>query len=69
MDVPATPEFMIGHMRVLTMVEQTYFYISNQPTMMSELDKDLDLMIPRLEAARPRPISPRPGRSLFATTR
>jgi len=52
MDVPATPEFMIGHMRVLTMVEQTYFYISNQPTMMSELDKDLDLMIPRLEVAQ-----------------
>ena len=43
---------MIGQMRVLTMVEQTYSYVGNTPTKMSELDKDLDLMIPRLEAAQ-----------------
>ncbi|MHB1354568.1 MAG: hypothetical protein ACYCZF_01170 [Anaerolineae bacterium] len=43
---------MIGGMRVLTMDEQLYFYITNTPTSMSELDKDLDLMIPKLETAQ-----------------
>jgi effector-binding domain-containing protein len=47
-----TPEYMIGQMRVLTMVEQLYFYITNTPTPMSELDKDLNLMIPKLETAQ-----------------
>ena len=51
MNTPTTPEYLIGQMRILTMGEQPYFYVSNQPTLMSELDKDLDLLMPKLQVA------------------
>ncbi len=52
MDPQATPEFVIGQMRVLTMGEKTFFYVVNQPILFSDLDKDLDALILKLEAAQ-----------------
>lgn len=56
-------------MRVLTMVEQTYFYIANKPTLLSELDKDLDPMILKLEAAQSQASIAEAGLSLSAIIR
>jgi effector-binding domain-containing protein len=52
METLSTPDILIGQMRVITMAEQVFFYVSNQPTAMSELDRDLDVMMPKLQAAK-----------------
>ncbi len=51
MSYQAVPEYVISQMRKLTIPEMTYFYVSNQPTPFSELDKDLDPLIEILHAA------------------
>jgi effector-binding domain-containing protein len=52
MEPQATSEFAIGQMRVQTMREETYFHVASQPTTMAGLDKELDILIPKLEAAQ-----------------
>ena len=52
MDLQTTPEFLIGQMRVQTMREETFFYVACAPTAMAGLDQELDLLIPKLEAAQ-----------------
>ena len=52
MEPQATPEFLIGQMRVLTMSEETFFYVANKPTVFADLDKDLDILLSKLEAAQ-----------------
>jgi hypothetical protein len=52
METQTTPEFIISQMRVQTMREQPFFYVVSRPTMMSGLDEELDLLIPKLEAAQ-----------------
>ena len=52
MDLQTTPEFLIGQMRVQTMREETFFHVATQPMAMSGLDKELDLLVPQLEAAK-----------------
>jgi effector-binding domain-containing protein len=52
MDLPTTPEFLISEMRVLTMREETFFYVVGQPTAMAGLDGELDALIPKLEATQ-----------------
>ena len=54
MEPQATPEFLIGQMRVLTMSEETFFYVANKPTVFADLDKDLDILLSKLEAAQAR---------------
>ena len=46
------PGYLIGQMRVQTMREETFFHVTSQPTAMSGLDKELDLLMPQLEAAK-----------------
>ncbi len=41
MEPQATPEFVIGQMRVLTMSAQTFFYVVNRPIPFTDLDQDL----------------------------
>jgi effector-binding domain-containing protein len=48
----ATPEFLISAMRLLTMPEITFFYVTNQPTAFANLDRDLDLLLDSLYAAK-----------------
>jgi effector-binding domain-containing protein len=52
MDLPTTPEFLIGQMRVQTMREETFFHVACAPTPMAGLDRELDVLIPKLEAAQ-----------------
>jgi len=52
MESQAAPEFLIGQMRVLTMREVTFFYVTNQPTAFANLDRDLDPLLSSLYAAR-----------------
>lgn len=52
MDTQASPEFVIGQMRVQTMPELTFFYMVNEPTPITNLDNDLGIMIDKLEAAQ-----------------
>jgi hypothetical protein len=52
MESPTTPEYLISQMRVQTMREETFFYVACPPTAMSGLDKELDLLMPKLQAAR-----------------
>ncbi len=52
MESQATPTFLIGHMRVLTMPEMTFFHVINRPTALANLDRDLDTMMSSLDAAR-----------------
>jgi effector-binding domain-containing protein len=52
MEAQATPEFVISQMRVQTMREQPFFYVVSRPTAMGGLDKELDLLMPKLEAAQ-----------------
>jgi effector-binding domain-containing protein len=49
---PAAPEFLITAMRQLTMPEITFFYVTNQPTVLANLDRDLDLLLDSLYAAK-----------------
>jgi effector-binding domain-containing protein len=46
------PEFLIGQMRLQTVREETFFYVSCQPTAMSALDQELDKLVPILEVAQ-----------------
>jgi len=46
------PDFLIGQMRVQTMREETFFHVTGRPVPMSELDDELDRLIPLLEAAQ-----------------
>jgi effector-binding domain-containing protein len=48
----ASPEFVIGQMRVLTMREMTFFYVTNQPTAFANLEGDLDPLLASLYAAK-----------------
>ena len=48
----ATPEFVISQMRVQTMRERPFFFVVSRPTAMAGLDKELDLLMPKLEAAQ-----------------
>ena len=48
----AIPEFVISKMRVLTMPEMTFFYVTNQPTAFANLDRDLDPLLASLDAAK-----------------
>jgi effector-binding domain-containing protein len=50
--VAENPDYLIGQMRVQTMREQPFFYVAGRPTAMSELDAELDRLIPLLEAAQ-----------------
>jgi len=52
MDSQATPEFLVGQMRLLTMREITFFYVTNQPTRFENLDRDLDSLLSSLYAAK-----------------
>jgi len=52
MEPQAAPEFVIGQMRVLTMSEETFFYVANKPTVLADLDKDLNILMPKLGAAQ-----------------
>jgi effector-binding domain-containing protein len=52
MEPPTTPDFLITQMRVQTMREETFFCVACAPTPMAGLDKELDRMMPQLEAAR-----------------
>ena len=45
-------EFVISQMRVQTMREETLFYVASPPTAMNGLDRELDLMMPQLAAAK-----------------
>jgi effector-binding domain-containing protein len=45
-------EFLIGQMRVQTTCEETLFYVASSPTAMSDLDQQLDLLMPQLKAAQ-----------------
>jgi hypothetical protein len=51
MEPQASPEFVIGQMRVLTMSETVFFYVTNQPIPFADLDRDLDVLLLKLEAA------------------
>ncbi len=48
----AQADFLIGQMRVVTMGEITYFYVGNQPTEFKNLDRDLDILLDKLEQAK-----------------
>jgi hypothetical protein len=48
----AQAEYLISQMRVLTMREQSFFYVACPPTAMTALDQELDRMMPLLGAAR-----------------
>ena len=52
MEAQATPEFVISQMRVQTMREITFFYVTNQPVPFTDLDKALDPMLESLYAAK-----------------
>ncbi|MBN1581837.1 MAG: hypothetical protein JXA89_14120 [Anaerolineae bacterium] len=52
MDLPTTPEFLIGQMRVQTAREETFFYVACPPTAMANLDDELDALILKLETAQ-----------------
>jgi len=52
MDLSTTPEYLISQMRVQTMREETFFCVACPPTPMADLDKELDRMMPQLEAAK-----------------
>src|SRR6266536_1997543 len=52
MDPRATPDFLIGPMRVMTMSEMTFFYVTNRPTAFADLDRDLDSLLDQLHAAK-----------------
>ena len=52
MDPKATPEFVIGPMRVLTTREMSFFYVANKPTPFANLDRDLDPLLSSLYAAK-----------------
>jgi effector-binding domain-containing protein len=52
MDLISAPEFLIGQMRVLTMSEMTFFYVTNLPTAFADLEKDLDPLIDKLYSAK-----------------
>lgn len=46
------PEFHIAPLRVLTLPEISYFYVTNTPTEFANLDRDLNLLLDELEEAR-----------------
>jgi effector-binding domain-containing protein len=50
--VQATPEFVISQVRVMTMREMTFFYVTNQPTAFANLEGDLDPLLASLYAAK-----------------
>ncbi|MCL5997712.1 MAG: hypothetical protein M1546_16890 [Chloroflexi bacterium] len=52
MEPQATPDFLIGQMRVLTMREMTFFYVTNQPVPFPDLDKDFDPLLDKLYEAK-----------------
>ena len=45
-------DYLISQMRVLTLREQPFFYVTCPPTPMHALDEELSRMMPRLEAAQ-----------------
>ena len=61
METEANPEYVIGKLRVLTMKEQTFFYVTNQPTALANLDRDLDTLIGQLESAQAEAGNPATG--------
>ena len=52
MEAQTSPAFLIGQMRVQTMREITFFYVTNRPTPFSDLDRDFDPMLESLYAAK-----------------
>ena len=52
METHATPQFVIGQMRVLTISEMSFFHVSSQPIPFSDLDKVLDPLLENLYAAK-----------------
>ena len=47
MDTQATPEFIISPMRVQTLPEITFFYITSPPIPFADLDKHLAMTLTR----------------------
>ncbi|MBN1454595.1 MAG: hypothetical protein JW963_26495 [Anaerolineales bacterium] len=52
MESQAIPEFFISPMRVQTLPEITFFYVTSPPIPFSDLDKYLDLLLESLYAAK-----------------
>lgn len=52
MEPQATPEFIISPMRVLTLPEINFFYVTGRPMPLADLDKDFDAMLDSLETAK-----------------
>ena len=52
MELPTTPEPVIGQMRVQTMREQPLCYVVSGPATMAGLDKEPDPLMPKLQAAQ-----------------
>jgi effector-binding domain-containing protein len=61
MELQASPEFLIGQMRVLTMREMTFFYVTNQPTPFANLDRDFDTLLDKLCEAQAQANIPEAG--------
>lgn len=52
METPTASDFQISPMRVLTLPPISFFYVTNQPTAFSNLDRDLDPLLDSLYAAK-----------------
>jgi hypothetical protein len=52
MTTQATPEFIISPMRVQTLPEITFFYVTSEPIPFTDLDKHLDPLLESLYAAK-----------------
>jgi len=52
MEPQATSEFFISPMRVQTLPEISFFYITGKPVPFADLDKDFDALLDSLEAAK-----------------
>jgi hypothetical protein len=52
MEPQTTPEFLITQMRVLTMKEMTFFYVTAQPVPFDRLDESLDALLSSLYIAK-----------------
>lgn len=48
----ANTDYLISQMRVLTMREQPFFYVTSAPTVIASLDDELGRLMPLLEAAQ-----------------
>ena len=51
-DREASTDFVIGQIRVQTMREETCFFVASQPVPMNKLDKEMDILMPKLQSAQ-----------------